>query len=118
MVNQVNEGKNYFRLRQFDFDGLNYKYGPVAANCAGTEAKVEIFPNPVDEQLNIHCSGYAGKNAVVVIRDVAGRVVYEREFTSLKQENLILDLKDLSTGMYQLEFISGDNREYFKVVKN
>jgi hypothetical protein len=118
MVNQVNEGENYFRLRQFDFDGLNYKYGPVATNCTGTEVKVEIFPNPVDEQLNVHCSGYTGQDAIIVIRDVAGRVVYERSYALLKEANIILDLKDLSTGMYQLEFISGDKREYIKVVKN
>ena len=118
IVNRVTEGENYYRLRQFDFDGLNYKYGPIASNCAGSEAKVEIFPNPVDEQLNIHCTGYNGKNAIVVIHDVAGRVVYERSYSSLKEANIILELKDLTPGLYQLEFISDDNREYFKLVKN
>ncbi|MEI6766977.1 MAG: T9SS type A sorting domain-containing protein [Bacteroidota bacterium] len=117
-INQPNKGDNYIRIRQFDFNGLSYKYGPVGTNCAGAEAKVEIFPNPFDEQLNIHCAGYAGKDVKIVIRDIEGRTVYSKQYNALPDENIILDFKYLTPGMYHVEFLSGDKTEYFKVVKN
>ncbi len=47
-------GTNYYRLTQFDFDGKNYVYPPIAVNFIKTEYSFAfnfaLYPNPADNK--------------------------------------------------------------------
>ncbi len=53
LLPEQKEGGFYLRLKQFDFDGMSYIYGPVRSDCNGNESQVELFPNPTDGWITV-----------------------------------------------------------------
>jgi hypothetical protein len=72
---------------------------------------VVIFPNPFQSHLKIR-SAFLGKS---LVSDISGKVVYEQE---LKQDETILDLTSLTSGIYFLEINTENGRTVKKLIKN
>ncbi len=68
------------------------------------ESNIEIYPNPVSNNLFINMSGVEGAKSLKLV-DVMGRVVYETE----NVDNVTINMSSFSKGMYfvQIESDSG-----------
>jgi hypothetical protein len=62
----------------------------------------KIFPNPIDERLNITREG-STDDAIFILYDALGRV--EKQF-SLSSAETSFDVSDLVTGWYSFQLIS------------
>ena len=75
------------------------------------ESLVSVFPNPFLNIITIKTS--TTKNTIIIV-DVLGKVVYEKQSLSNKIE---MDLSYLNSGFYQL-FVTGDHNSYSrKIIK-
>ncbi|PCJ01163.1 MAG: hypothetical protein COB15_01635 [Flavobacteriales bacterium] len=85
----------------------------TAVNTVSNVNQINIYPNPVKNILNV-----VGLNDVkeIALLDVTGkRVFYSKQITD---NNLIIDLTDVSKGMYFLQVQTENNLESYKVIKN
>ena len=82
---------------------LPFVTGMVTPSNAGN---VQVYPNPVKEQLNIVLSSNHGKIRQMVIRTVSGQVLRRMTVSQgdLADEGaLSVDISDLESGLYLLE---------------
>ncbi|HEX5002660.1 MAG TPA: T9SS type A sorting domain-containing protein [Bacteroidia bacterium] len=103
-------GMNYYRLVQHDFDG-----GVTFSNVAVVKftdelLQLQLFPNPVVDWLHIQLPyNYAGsQSAVVTVFDNSGKVTTLE--TSAFMNALTLDVKHLSRGIYFIRLSFADGR--------
>lgn len=98
-------GMNYYKLVQLDYDGKSEAFDVVSINLnkSNTE-RPKIFPNPVEENLNvvdIEGEGY--------IYDFSGNLVFQ---TTLSQELNLLDISALNSGVFHLIIIQTDGKKH------
>jgi hypothetical protein len=77
-----------------------------------TSSAVEVYPNPVQEQVNINLAAMANQITIV---NLAGQVVYQREGNLFG--SVVVPVQDWSTGVYVLrtQFSSGIVNKKFVV---
>ncbi|MBL0339560.1 MAG: PKD domain-containing protein [Bacteroidetes bacterium] len=111
----------YYRLNQFDFNGESASSKIITVNCfANTSASalINIYPNPVNTELNIVINQNAQGKAVVRIVNVLGQIVYSKEYPVASGiQQLKIDLGYLAPDIYQVIVESGNERIVEKVVK-
>lgn len=98
----------YYRLKQFDFDGVFKNYGPISINCLkSVNGHLTTYPNPSDNLFNIILNNdLLIGNSVIKITDLFGRLIYNNKINVTPGVNLfVLDL-DIKPGIY---YISIDN---------
>lgn len=101
----------YFRLRQLDFDGKESLSNILSASLEQNEQDYILYPNPVNQILNIQKLGNRPAGESLLLLDIRGRVLHETVLTS-DQETL--NLADYPSGVYILKI---DDRQ-FRVVKD
>lgn len=87
------------------------------ANANGADFGIQVYPNPASDQLTLQVNG--GKNEVgqVVIYDIKGNLVYlENLQIQSGHEEYIIDLKNLSKGVYILSYVSETFSDKLRVV--
>lgn len=89
-------------------------------NILSDNDKIEVFPNPAQELLNVAIIlEETSKEAVVSILNVTGQQLQEKHFDTLKSENFQLDIADLPTGTYFLKVQTDKGSKTVRfVVKN
>ena len=79
---------------------------------------LDIFPNPVQSELNFRLAGQRTGRVEMLLLDVHGRLVrdleYDKEDATLADQ---LDVSNLPMGTYHLRVISGDRQVVRKFVK-
>lgn len=96
-------GKNYYRLKQIDKD-QNFKYSPVRFIDFSSAGYVRVFPNPVEEELNIN-TNITFQKATLNITDMKGQVVLK---TAVNGSGAItVPLNKLTPGMYVARISDG-----------
>jgi hypothetical protein len=93
---QPNEGTNYYRLKQVDFNGQFEYSNMVTVNyeLGMTNNELKIFPNPVQNELTI-----TNGKGQAVIYNMLGQPVRE---LIINNEQLIINTSDLAKGQYIL----------------
>lgn len=101
-------GQNFYRLRQVD---LNEEYFlSEIRNVLFTDgSSVKVFPNPTSDQLNVYVESFKKVLNAQLFNQVGQQV---KEF-KLKEQNSIISLDGLSSGVYFLQV----NEQLIKVVK-
>ncbi len=114
-------GTSYYRLKQTDFDGKTVTYSPVTVTCAdnSTQTSVSYFPNPFTSEVKVEVKNSTSKTAIVTIYDIFGTKVYTKilNIDSHADKSITLNLSDLATGVYGIEFRSATYSNISKIVK-
>jgi len=78
-----------------------------------------IHPNPVSEQLSVKCSQLSGAPDNCSVYNLLGEKIMEVSFPSSRNKDpIILDVQQLSPGLYSLEITSSEKISRIKFIKN
>ncbi len=103
-------GRLYYRLKMVDKDG-NYSYSNIAiVKPLQGEAGVRIYPNPVTgATLTVDFDNATGKKVTVMIEDLSGRRLAQQQATTTAAGNAVIDVSQLSKGIYVLRMVAGND---------
>jgi hypothetical protein len=112
-------GTTYYRLRLVYADGTpGYSAIRTVGTEAGLAAFIQLYPNPVQEQLFFEYHAPAAGQVVLRILDLAGRqhgAVMRR--ISAGNNPFCFDTSGLAQGLYLLQAVSGQEVQVAKFVK-
>ena len=112
------KGTSYYRLKQTDYDGQFKYFTPVAVTVKSTYDDVTVYPNPVSGNGYLTFNSLKDDEQTVVIYDVAGRVVYQKQYTITTGNNkLTLETNSLTKGMYFIKLDDAEDGINFKFIK-
>jgi hypothetical protein len=99
----------YYRLNQVDFDGKSEIFGPISIKCDLVDKYINIYPNPVYDELIIYLNIKSESKLYIRITDSRGRLIQE-EITKTKDGvNLIyLNTYNLINGIYFISITIDD----------
>lgn len=103
---------NYYRLRQLDKDGKATLSNVVVIKALpATKAVISrVYPNPVQDKLNIALYTSASEKVTINITDLTGKVVTSRIFESVQGDNNIqFATSNLAKGTYLIKVNAGNN---------
>jgi len=101
----------YYRLKSVDVDGT-YSYSQLRVLTFKDELenfKLELFPNPARDYVNISYKGSNYKNLQLKIMDNAGKIVFTKSIVEAEGKSLLeLNITDLREGIYFLQLTSAN----------
>lgn len=110
-------GKNYYRLRQVDFDG-KYSYSPVVTASFGKASLMTLAPLPATESIQFRLEQPAATDGVYQIYDLNGRLLQSGDIPAETREQA-LNISDLPEGAYALRLLIGQEAmvEQFRKIR-
>jgi hypothetical protein len=109
-------GTAYYRLVQYDKDGVSESFGPISSNCT-TELPMTVAPNPTADDTYVRVEVPSTAEYTLRLVDVNGLIIEERKVQLPKGNNaILLDVSALTAGVYFVE-LSGTNKRV-KLLKN
>ncbi len=113
--NQPVIGNNYYRLKTVDIDG-KFSYSDVInipVNEAYTNSFTRVYPNPTKGNLNVEIQSSTTSNTKIVVFDVVGKKIFEKETSLVKGINtLTFDVADYADGAYILQFTDSTGKTH------
>ncbi len=107
----------YIRLSQTDFDGKQEIFKPVAVDCNCSMDDVNLYPNPVQDNLNITLPKEVSSGIKVEIYTISGTSV----FSAIKHsEGQLLEIslpRHIPAGIYFVRITEGDTHIVKKIRK-
>jgi hypothetical protein len=101
---QVNEF-NYYRLRMVDIDGyFTYSSTILIKNASATQ-HVWVGNNPFHDVINIHLARMPQQSVKIELMNVAGAIVYHKEYGNSNDIIVNVSGSNLSSGIYLLRTI-------------
>jgi len=111
-------GKIYYRLRMIDKDG-SYSYSKVITINPLKENLASVYPNPVKgEEIFIRLATSANSKLSVILTDASGKACRNWSLTTATTNDLRLDIKNISNGMYFLKLVTASGSEVHPVLIN
>lgn len=105
------DGNNYYKLIQYDIDGVSDEYGPINVICNGnSKGYFSTFPNPSSGsfQVVLNNKNMIG-NGKIEIQDSKGSIVLEKEIEIKGGINLYnLDMLNIVSGVYYIKVTSNE----------
>ena len=98
-------GKNYYRLRQVDFDG-KFSYSHAVSVNFGSDDGITLSPVPVRDQLRIKLEKASQEDGTWQILDVSGRILRSGIFPAESIEYQI-NTGDLPEGSHVFRLVAG-----------
>jgi hypothetical protein len=109
-------GKNFYRLRQTDFDGKSTYSQIIAVQAAFDMPRISIYPNPVSDQMTIHFGTEKPAHIAVTLYSPSGNVVLSSNEENAGQ-NEVYNISRLIPSIYFVE-ISIDGQKFSqKIIK-
>ena len=93
------EGVNYYRLQQVDFDGSLEYSKVVTARLQDDLPQLTLYPNPVQETLNFRFTTTAPSNANIQIFSSTGQLI-QNFFINTDLLNYTTNTSDWESGLY------------------
>jgi trimeric autotransporter adhesin len=90
----------------------------IVANCTGIDeagnsiSKLSVYPNPNNGSFTIETGNILNKQ--IEILDITGRVVYS---ANSEAQNILIDVRELAHGMYQVKVKTNTGTDIIKVIK-
>jgi len=111
------KGINYYRLKQIDRDGVFSYSNIVSIQFQGNLSLLDIYPNPISENLNFKLSSSMNGEVEVLIYDMLGKEVLRKDITvTIGQNEAQLSSQVLTHGVYFIKVhhnIMGDTYKRF-----
>ena len=107
-------GTNYYRLRQLDNDGKESLSAVVILKSAQiTKAEISrVYPNPVQDKLNIVLNTPSSEKVNISITDLAGKIISTKTIETVSGDNNIqFNTAKLAKGTYFIKVNSSSNSE-------
>lgn len=90
---------------------------PVGVSEVANTVASSIYPNPVANVLNVDFDLVRAENIKIQLVDVLGKVAYATNVDATSGANNVkINVKDIASGVYSLNIISGNNISAHKVV--
>ncbi|MFA9212244.1 MAG: LamG-like jellyroll fold domain-containing protein [Candidatus Methylacidiphilales bacterium] len=102
----------YYRLRQIDLDGKFEYTKTITINSEKVNnTNIVVYPNPINDLLNIEMESFTSTSAKLFITDLAGKKVRETVLIVSEGANkfTIDNLAELNSGAYIINIISEGN---------
>ncbi len=104
----------HLALHQYDCIGpCSLYYQRMSPIVDDDDSKVTLYPNPFSNTFIINIDNLNGETITLNMFDVTGRAI----ITEMKLTDSIELGADLSKGVYNVEILIGDKREFYKIVK-
>ncbi len=111
------ESSFYYRLVDIDIDGKRNVSEIIFIQRLNTNS-TNIYPNPVENELNISTQLNVDQLIDVEIFDLSGRLIKQFNLEGLSGENtFLINTQDLVSGIYFIEISSLESSTSFKLVK-
>lgn len=111
MDNKPADGRNFYRLKQTDFEG-KYTFSKLVSILFDQADRVTIYPNPVTKYIHINGIQYG---ASIALYDVSGRLLQQQQAIKDKVD---IDMENLNSGIYIINITATDgSTTQYKVVK-
>lgn len=98
-------------------DTVSINDGTGIAN-SNSVYSVNVYPNPVENELNISVQSSVPVEVHTTLFDISGRIIIAENFGEVLSQNVSVDLADEAPGVYLLEVIVNGQRSTTKVIKN
>ncbi len=95
-------GSNFYRIKVIFEDGNAMYSEVVRIDFYMDLGKLNLWPNPASEQVNLMLKELAGKRAVVQIFNNLGLPMYQQEFDALPDGPISIELNNFKAGMYHI----------------
>jgi hypothetical protein len=110
------EGDNFYRIRLVQLDGT-VLFSAIKMVQFSTLSDITIFPNPVENDINIALKGYTGKNVDIFLYDMQGKSLVEEHLTAFQKEFYTFSLQDKTPmGQYMIRVKAQGKRDVIKMV--
>lgn len=106
----VDNGMNYYRLKQMDFDG-KFEYSHVVELNYNTNTDHTLHPNPVHDELYLELE--AEEDVQIQVMDSNGKILLTRSGNVRK-----ISFENYQAGLYFVQITSGSNQQIHKIIKN
>lgn len=109
------EGVNIYRLKMVDNDGKSSLSEIVTLTAKGGKGmSVQIYPNPVKQELNISIAGKADGQGRIQVLDVTGKVVAT---VMMNGNTTRVDMQHLPAGIYLIKYADNSHSSVTKITK-
>jgi hypothetical protein len=111
---------DYLHTAVFDKVSLtNHPNLAIATLKNPEKLSLTLYPNPANDILQISIEGVSSENYQLTISDIVGHVVQQHTLNSnALHATQTIDIRELATGIYQIEVLSAHGRVVEKFIKN
>lgn len=99
------EQKLYYRLKHIDLNGKISFSSILELEVERLSFNPIIYPNPVNDYINIDFQGFEIEKAEIRISNLLGKVVYQKFLPAAHSEKEVISLQDLPPGNYFLQIL-------------
>ena len=89
----------------------------VDINPLGNNITIQVYPNPNNGVFTLNFHGLNGEDVFVNIIDAQGRIIEDRKINAAGSYSEIIDMTNVSSGMYFMGFVSNGYRTTQKILK-
>lgn len=93
---------------------FRYQCSPAAINDISLD-KSNIYPNPVQQKVNIDL-GKTETNFTVEICNLKGQIIFKEDYKN--KDKINVDLQKYSSGIYIIRIIKSEKTDVYKIIKN
>jgi hypothetical protein len=114
------KGTNFYRLEQVDLDGKTSFSKVVSVRFADKEtAGLSFFPNPTKDKVVVLVDNIENNKANIEIVNLQGKVIKTISLTEQQSNsNIMIEVSNLSKGMYLLKLFNGSTIKTSKLIIN
>ena len=120
LIDKKPDPKNYYRLKQVDFDGKYTYSGIIALSKQNKNDNLSVYPNPATNELNFYLNVLNSSTPVKIsLINSQGKEIYKNQFQPSiigSVSEAIMLPKEVSEGVYLLVAKNADNYFYKKVI--
>jgi hypothetical protein len=108
----MNKNSTYYRLKDIDFDGIENWSQIIFADCKSNTFKTEIYPNPATDYIKVITE--MEDQSIMRILNLDGREVKNLPLIS---KQTLVDIRELTSGVYIIEINGKTNNKQIKLHK-